>query len=31
MTRPITIMLVEDHVGYREVVDHAISLEPALS
>ena len=30
MTRPISIMLVEDHVGYREVVDHAISLEPAF-
>lgn len=30
MTAPITIMLVEDHVGYREVVDHAISLEPAF-
>tara|TARA_B110000483_G_scaffold237035_1_gene311145 strand:- start:245 stop:907 length:663 start_codon:yes stop_codon:yes gene_type:complete len=30
MTVPISIMLVEDHVGYREVVDHAISLEPAF-
>jgi DNA-binding NarL/FixJ family response regulator len=30
MTAPITIMLVEDHVGYREVVDHAISLESAF-
>ena len=30
MTSPITIMLVEDHVGYREVVDHAISLEPSF-
>jgi DNA-binding NarL/FixJ family response regulator len=28
--KPITIMLVEDHLGYREVIQQAIELEPSL-
>lgn len=30
MKKTISIMLVEDHVGYREVLEQAISLEPSF-